>query len=371
MRTSPAHLLNRPPAAIGLSGQPACLRRLPPGRFASFTTEAAQIARERLRSTVWIRMCSVNKSKATNLAPNFRPAWGHDPPPLPRALGQQVGAGLDSILGVRLGERPAGMYGTVRTKAGRIHAAWMLTMASSIMPGLKKRALVRHSQQFPLGEVSDQSVSAAGGDQKQHFIDVLRRYLSRRYGVEQGIVIYDHQYTPPLLKQMSHRYILAEAVYAVLEVKASLRKEDLIYAANKALSVRRLERTSVEIPHAGGTYPAKPLFPILAGIVAIHAEWNDGLQSVAFQQALDQLRGDQTLSLGLALEDQAFELCHPTFDLDLNHGQLHFSGPSCSLAWFLFTLLKRLQDLGTCLAVDWLRYRKVLSSLQADPPATA
>lgn len=235
-------------------------------------------------------------------------------------------------------------------------------------------------------ELSRHSITHNGrmGDvNEQLFIDVLRRYLPRRYGVEQGIVIdsngrtsdqidiviYDRQYTPPLLKQMSHRYILAEAVYAVLEVKAALRKEDLNYAANKALSVRRLERTSVEIPHAGGTYPAKPLFPILAGIVAIHAEWNDGLQSVAFQQALDQLRGDQTLSLGLALEDQAFELCYPTFDLDVNHGELLLSGASCSLAWFLFTLLKRLQDLGTCPAVDWLRYRKVLSGLQATPSA--
>jgi hypothetical protein len=29
--------------------------------------------------------------------------------------------------------------------------------------------------------------------------------------------------------------------------------------------------------------------------------------------------------------------------------------------WFLFTLLKRLQDLGTCPAVDWLQYRDVLA----------
>lgn len=75
-----------------------------------------------------------------------------------------------------------------------------------------------------------------------------------------------------LLKLMSDRYILAEAVYAVLEVKAAPRKEELIYAANKARSVRRL---------------------------------------------------------------------------------------------------KRLQDLGTCPAVDWLRYRNVLSGHPADPAAPA
>jgi hypothetical protein len=227
---------------------------------------------------------------------------------------------------------------------------------------LSRRSITHHGS---MGEVNEQL-----------FIDVLKHYLPRRYGVEQGIVIdsdgrtsdqidiviYDRQYTPPLLKQMSHRYILAEAVYGVLEVKASLNKEYLVYAADKAHSVRRLTRTSVEIPHAGGVYPPKALFPILAGIVGIQAEWAAGLESASFRQALAKLCGVHTLSIGLALEDQAFSLAYNTYDLQLRHGRLDFSGPTeHSLAWFLFTLLKRLQDLGTCPAVDWLRYRNVLS----------
>lgn len=232
-------------------------------------------------------------------------------------------------------------------------------------------------------ELSMQSITHNGqmGEVNEElFIDVLRRYLPRRYGVEQGIVIdsngrtsdqidiviYDLQYTPPMLKQMSHRYILAEAVYAVLEVKPALNREWLIDAANKARSVRELHRTSVEIPHAGGLYPAKSLFPILAGIVGIQAEWSEGLASAAFRQALAELHGDQTLSLGLALGDQGFSLVYNTFDLHLNHGEIEFSGPACSLAWFLFTLLRRLQDLGTCPAVDWLHYRDVISRSSAD-----
>ena len=89
----------------------------------------------------------------------------------------------------------------------------------------------------------------------------------------------------------------------------------------------------------------------------------DGLQSGVFQQALKELTGDQTLSLGLSLTDQAFDLSYETDDRQLCHAELTFSGKACSLAWFLFTLLKRLQDLGTCPAVDWLRYRDVLSPL--------
>jgi hypothetical protein len=210
---------------------------------------------------------------------------------------------------------------------------------------------------------------------ERHFIEVLRKYLPRRYGIDQGIVInsqgktsdqidiiiYDPQYTPPLLDQQNHRYILAEAVYAVLEVKPSINKEYLHAAASKAQSVRCLKRTSIEIPHAGGKYDAKNLFPVLAGIVGVNSDWCSGLQSSSFQEALDSLTGDHTLSIGLALKDRAFERLYG-FDLGIQHGELCMSEPEGSLAWFLFTLLRRLQELGTVPAVDWSAYRDVLSA---------
>ena len=37
-----------------------------------------------------------------------------------------------------------------------------------------------------------------------------------------------------------------------------------------------LKRTSIPIPHAGGTYPPKPLFEITAGLIAPNIEWADG-----------------------------------------------------------------------------------------------
>ncbi|MEB3242037.1 MAG: hypothetical protein VKO44_00200 [Cyanobacteriota bacterium] len=68
--------------------------------------------------------------------------------------------------------------------------------------------------------------------------------------------------------------------------------------------------------------------------------------------------------MGVALEDRAFDLACDTFDLRLSHGSLSLSeSKQGSLAWFLFNLLKRLQDLGTCPAVDWSRYRAVLSRI--------
>jgi hypothetical protein len=205
---------------------------------------------------------------------------------------------------------------------------------------------------------------------EQHFIEVLRKYLPNRYAVAQGIVvdcngmtsdqidiiIFDHQYTPSLLDQKSHRFIPAEAVYCVLEAKPNFSKEHLEYAGEKAASVRCLERTSVPIKHAGGEFPPKPLFQIVAGIVAAEADWAEGCASPAFERTLATLTGDQTLDCGLALSDCAF---------DTYSGSLNLSNPHGSLAVFLFALLQRLQSLGTVPAVDWNRYGSVFSGRDA------
>jgi hypothetical protein len=256
---------------------------------------------------------------------------------------------------------------TRSTIDGRRFLCEALALEQSVLAAQLNLSLQSITHSGTMGEVNE-----------EHFIRFLRRALPRRYGVEQGIVIdchgatsdqidiiiYDRQYTPPLLDQQNHRYILAEAVYAVLEVKPAINKSYLTYASDKARSVRALHRTSVSIPHAGGMYDPKPLFPILGGIVAARVEWSDGLNSSAFAEILASLQGNQTLSVGVALEDRAFDLAYDTFNLQLTHGPLSLStSKQGSLAWFLFNLLKRLQDLGTCPAVDWQKYREVLGAI--------
>jgi hypothetical protein len=202
---------------------------------------------------------------------------------------------------------------------------------------------------------------------EQHFIDVLRKYLPQRYEISQGIVIdsngltsdqidiviFDHQYTPTLLDQKAHRFIPVEAVYCILEVKPTLNKQYLEYAAEKAESVRRLERTSVAISHAGGEYPPKNLFPIIGGVVANNVDWIDGLSSTDFSANLAKLKDTKTLDCGLVLSDRAFD----TFS-----GSLTISERQNSLMVFIFRLLQRLQTLGTAPAVDWNKYSDVLAA---------
>ena len=79
---------------------------------------------------------------------------------------------------------------------------------------------------------------------EQYFIEVLRKYLPNRYTVHKAtildsdgqvsdsidVVVHDRQYTPTLLDSESHRYIPAEAVYAVFECKPTIDKGYLEYA---------------------------------------------------------------------------------------------------------------------------------------------
>ncbi len=171
------------------------------------------------------------------------------------------------------------------------------------------------------------------------------------------IVIFDRHFTPTLPDQQKHRYIPAEAVYAVFEAKPHLDKNCLEYAGEKAASVRKLLRTSIEIHHAGGTFPAKALFPIVAGIVAPKSSWSDGLGK-NFCKSLPS--GDEArLDCGCALEDGAFD----SFD-----GDLRVVPPAGALIYFLFRLLGKLQSLGTVPAIDWTAYTAIIGNGQISPP---
>jgi hypothetical protein len=223
------------------------------------------------------------------------------------------------------------------------------------------------SVQLKLSSTSITHDGLMGDVNEQHFIHFLRKHLPKRYVADSGIVIdsngntsdqidvviFDNQYTPTLLDQHSHRFIPAEAVYCVLEVKPAINKGYLEYAGAKAHSVRVLERTSW---HAGGMHAAKELFPILAGLVAIHAEWTDGLVAEAFSRNLAELKDTYEINCGLALSDRSFD----TFDQTLT-----LSNPTGSLASFLFRLLQQLQALGTVPAVDWNRYAAILSEINS------
>jgi hypothetical protein len=202
-----------------------------------------------------------------------------------------------------------------------------------------------------------------GGVSESHWIEVMRAYLPDRYKVDSGfvidsrgcrseqidIIIFDRHFTPTLLDQQHHRYVPAEAVYAVFESRPEINKSNLEYAGSKAASVRHLYRTSIRITHAGGHYEPRLLFPFVAGIVASRAGWADGL-GATFREVLPQV-GDSRLDCGCCLVSGAF---------DVFAGELSISPADTALIHFLFRLLGKLQSLGSVPAIDWSAYAEVL-----------
>jgi hypothetical protein len=97
-------------------------------------------------------------------------------------------------------------------------------------------------------------------------------------------------------------YIPAESVYAAIEVKPTLNSTYIDYAAQKALSVGKLMRTTAPIVHAGGIIddPKKP-FNILAGILTIDDKCTDALKA-----KLLKLPEERFLHFGCSLDHVSF-----------------------------------------------------------------
>ena len=198
---------------------------------------------------------------------------------------------------------------------------------------------------------------------EQHFIDFLRKYLPNRYTVEKAIVmdstgsvsdsidvvVFDRQYTPTLLDSDKHRYVPAEAVYAVFECKPKIDKVYLEYAADKAASVRQLKRTSVAITHIDGKSQPKQLFDIVAGILALEVDWAEGFGETFKAVHAELPDKDHAIDCG-------FAAMGASFDVFAGVGTYAFGPPDNALAHFAFRLLWKLQSLGTVPGVDWMAY---------------
>jgi hypothetical protein len=111
------------------------------------------------------------------------------------------------------------------------------------------------------------------------------------------VVVFDRQYSPFIFNYEGQKIIPAESVYAVFEPKQSINAKQIRYARQKVASVRRLHRTSLPIPHAGGMYLPKDLPHIIGGILAFDSDWNPALGS-PLVEALSNGDADERLDLG-------------------------------------------------------------------------
>jgi Domain of unknown function (DUF6602) len=211
------------------------------------------------------------------------------------------------------------------------------------------------------------SHSGTKGSASEHvWVELLQNYLPQRYQEATGhivdsqgrfsdqidAIVFDRQYSPFIFKFEGQVIVPAESVYAVFEAKQVINAEQVKYAQDKVQSVRRLTRTSLPIPHAGGTYPPKPLPYILAGLLTLESDWNPPMA----QPLLDSLvsEPDRRLDLGCVA-------AHGVFGFDeAGSYSLRLKGkPATS---FLFELIARLQNSGTVPMIDIRAYAKWLAT---------
>ncbi|MGN6110264.1 MAG: DUF6602 domain-containing protein [Kofleriaceae bacterium] len=197
------------------------------------------------------------------------------------------------------------------------------------------------------------------GDASENvWISILQQYLPQRYQAAKAhvvdskghfsqqidLVIFDRQYSPFIFKYEEQTIVPAESVYAVFEAKQSVDAGMVAYAQEKVASVRKLHRTSLPIPHAGGTYPPKPQIHILGGLLCFESAWNPPLGD-SLSKALQAQQGDGRLDIGCVA-------AHGHFYFDMNATKYELETDAMPATAFLFKLISLLQFSGTVPMID-------------------
>lgn len=206
-----------------------------------------------------------------------------------------------------------------------------------------------------------------GDASEKVWLELFRIYLPKRYQVATAhivdckgafseqidIVIFDRQYSPLIFHYEGQTIIPAESVYAVFEAKQTINASQVSYAQNKVASVRRLYRTSLPIPFANGTYPARPPIHICGGLLTFESDWNPPLG----QPLMDALNTDndgELLDIGCVAAHGNFHLATETGSYQIRNG----GKPATA---FLFSLISQLQSCATVPMIDIQAYAKWLT----------
>ena len=197
-----------------------------------------------------------------------------------------------------------------------------------------------------------------GDASEEVWVKLLSDYLPKRYqaatahvvdskGVfsdQIDVVVFDRQYSPFIFKFEGQIIIPAESIYGVFEAKQTINTNLVKYSQNKIASVRRLHRTSLPIPHAGGTYPAKPPQHIYGGLLTFESDWSPALGK-SLLDSLNDCDSDGVLDLGCVA-------AHGYFVRDTVQKTYHISDGGKPATAFLLALISKLQANATVPMID-------------------
>lgn len=200
------------------------------------------------------------------------------------------------------------------------------------------------------------------------WLQLLSTYLPQRYRADKAfvvdskgvfseqidVVIYDRQYSPFIFQYEGQTVIPAESVYAVFEAKQTINAQHVAYARQKVATVRALHRTSLPIPFAKGTYPSKPLIPIIGGILTFESDWKQGCGDALWKALGDGNTGTDRLDIGCVA-------AHGYFFWESTHSKYGYAREGKPATAFLFKLISILQFSGTVPMIDVNAYAEWLT----------
>ncbi len=236
--------------------------------------------------------------------------------------------------------------------------AWSLSqLLSSLHEDIEQRLSVARQSLAHPGTKGDAS--------EMVWLKLLQTYLPTRYRAAKAhavdsngdfseqldVVIFDRQYSPLIFEYEGQTIIPAESIYAVFEAKQTVNAALVTYAQDKIASVRRLYRTSIPIPHAGGTYPAKTPGHIIGGLLTLDSEWKPPCGN-----SLSCALGGGALAGRLDLGCIA---AHGTFRRE-ETGLYTIDSKGKPATAFLMELIARLQNIATVPMMDVRAYAKWL-----------
>lgn len=198
-----------------------------------------------------------------------------------------------------------------------------------------------------------------GDASEEVWLEMLQTYLPQRYQAAKAfvvdskgvfsdqidVVVFDRQYSPFIFQFQGQVIVPAESVYAIFEAKQTINAQHVAYARAKVATVRKLHRTSLPIPYAKGVYPAKPLIPILGGILTFDSDWNPCLGDPLRSALGDGAMNDDRLDLGCVA-------AHGHFSWETNRSDYEFTKEGKPATAFLFKLISMLQFSGTVPMID-------------------
>ena len=251
-------------------------------------------------------------------------------------------------------------------------------MSKTSLSDLYSNMQAEMRQTLHTGSASFTHSVTKGDNTEANWITWFREYLPSRYAVDKAIiidstgkcskqidlVIYDAQYSYLVFHQQKSKYIPAESVYAVFEIKQNLNKAHMEDAQKKAESVRSLVRSSAPIQHAGGQYEPKPLHEILAGVLATKSDWVVPIAPKVVEY-INRANHDKRLDFVCSVSDNTFVVDNNIFISQYDATKtptVRFCEKNDSLVFLLLNLLKRLQDIGHVQAFDYKEYENRIES---------